>query len=75
MKTAALRLDSTRPFHYEGDHKLKTSDVFSSMYTSVKGVRRIARRRAVRVGLGEKGTFGGHEGESPEIPGQTVCSV
>jgi len=35
MKEATLQIDSTRPIHYEGDPKLKVSDVFSSMYTTV----------------------------------------
>jgi beta-galactosidase len=36
MKSAALKIDSTRPIHYEGDYKLKLSDVFSTMYTTPK---------------------------------------
>ncbi len=59
MKAAAVKLDSTRPFHYEGDHKLEISDVFSSMYSTVKSVERIARLKAVRVGLGEQGHLAG----------------
>ncbi|MFX1409178.1 MAG: glycoside hydrolase family 2 TIM barrel-domain containing protein [Promethearchaeota archaeon] len=36
MKEAALNIDPTRPIHYEGDYKLKVSDVFSTMYTTPK---------------------------------------
>ncbi|MFX1314953.1 MAG: glycoside hydrolase family 2 TIM barrel-domain containing protein [Promethearchaeota archaeon] len=36
MKQAALNIDPTRPIHYEGDYKLKVSDVFSTMYTTPK---------------------------------------
>lgn len=36
MKEAALNIDPTRPIHYEGDYKLKISDVFSTMYTTPK---------------------------------------
>ncbi len=55
MKSAALALDSTRPIHYEGDHKLDTSDLFSLMYAGVKTVRRIGRQKTVRVAIGEQG--------------------
>jgi beta-galactosidase len=34
MKQAALEIDSTRFFHYEGDIYLKTTDVISTMYPS-----------------------------------------
>ena len=53
MKEAALVLDQTRPIHYEGDHKLDTSDVFSLMYPNVKQVDRIGRRRSLRIGAEE----------------------
>ena len=49
MKSAARILDSTRPIHYEGDHRLDTSDIFSLMYPRVKDVDRIGRRKTVRV--------------------------
>ncbi len=55
MKKAALSLDSTRPIHYEGDHKLDISDLFSMMYATVKTVDRIGRGKSIRAGLGEKG--------------------
>jgi len=47
MRKSALALDSTRPIHYEGDHKLKYSDVFSLMYPHVKEVSRIGRGKAL----------------------------
>ncbi len=53
MKKAARSLDTTRPIHYEGDHKLDTSDVFSLMYPVVSAVERIGRGKAVRVARGE----------------------
>ena len=55
MKRAALALDATRPIHYEGDHRLDTSDVFSLMYPGVGTVDRIGRGRIVRVAPGERG--------------------
>jgi len=36
MKEEALKIDNTRPIHYEGDYELKISDVFSSTYTKPK---------------------------------------
>ena len=53
MKKAARALDTTRPIHYEGDHKLDTSDVFSLMYPVVSVVDRIGRGKSVRVARGE----------------------
>ncbi|MHA1299778.1 MAG: glycoside hydrolase family 2 TIM barrel-domain containing protein [Candidatus Helarchaeota archaeon] len=40
MKEAALKIDNTRPFHYEGDYELNESDVFSSMYTKPKDLEK-----------------------------------
>jgi beta-galactosidase len=54
MKEAALRIDHTRPIHYEGDHVLDTSDVFSMMYATVGNVNKIGQKKAARVGLGEE---------------------
>lgn len=34
MKEEAMKLDATRPFHYEGDRDLLVSDVLSMMYPS-----------------------------------------
>lgn len=34
MKKAILELDTTRPIHYEGDHREGLSDVYSMMYPS-----------------------------------------
>ncbi|MCK5248380.1 MAG: hypothetical protein KAJ98_00355, partial [Spirochaetaceae bacterium] len=55
MKSAALALDSTRPIHYEGDHKLDTSDLFSLMYAGVNTVKSVGRHKTVRVAVGEQG--------------------
>jgi beta-galactosidase len=43
MKNAALALDHTRPFHYEGDHFHIVSDVISTMYPSPKRLESIAK--------------------------------
>lgn len=53
MKEAAKRIDDTRPFHYEGDHVLDISDVFSMMYATVGAVNKIGHKRALRAGVGE----------------------
>ncbi|MFX1567857.1 MAG: glycoside hydrolase family 2 TIM barrel-domain containing protein [Promethearchaeota archaeon] len=45
MKDAALKIDSTRPIHYEGDYKLRVSDVFSTMYTTPKVLERFAQSK------------------------------
>ncbi len=48
MKEAALKIDATRPFHYEGDPKLEVSDVFSTMYTSTKKLAESGQLKKVR---------------------------
>ncbi len=55
MKSAALALDMSRPIHYEGDHKLDTSDFFSLMYSDVKLLKKIGRHKRVRVAQGDCG--------------------
>jgi beta-galactosidase len=50
MKEAALAIDATRPIHYEGDRRLKTSDVLSTMYPSPARLEKIARgQEAIRL--------------------------
>lgn len=59
MKKATKKIDKTRPIHYEGDHKLIYSDLFSMMYATVKQVNKIGNNKALSVGLGENtGIFG-----------------
>jgi len=60
MKEAAMALDDTRLFHYEGDYRLRSSDVFSLMYAGVKTVRDIGRRRLIMEAPGEMGRLFGH---------------
>ncbi|NVM34280.1 MAG: DUF4981 domain-containing protein [Candidatus Lokiarchaeota archaeon] len=48
MKEATIQIDSTRPIHYEGDPKLKVSDVFSSMYTTVDQLEKSGQLKRVR---------------------------
>lgn len=51
MKEAALSLDDTRPFHYEGDYDIGVSDVISRMYPTVELVERMGRREEIGVSL------------------------
>jgi len=53
MKKSALALDSTRPIHYEGDHRLKYSDVFSLMYPSIGVVSRVGKGKRLRAVLAD----------------------
>jgi len=48
MKDAALKIDSTRPIHYENDLDLKVSDVFSAMYFSPKKVEQIGNFEKIK---------------------------
>lgn len=54
MKEAALKLDATRPFHYEGDRDLQVSDVLSRMYPSLEKIDRIAHYRNIPITLKER---------------------
>ncbi|MHA1377355.1 MAG: glycoside hydrolase family 2 TIM barrel-domain containing protein [Candidatus Helarchaeota archaeon] len=51
MKDAALKIDPTRPIHYEGDYELKESDVFSMMYASPKMVEKVGQHKWVLTGV------------------------
>ncbi|MHA2307980.1 MAG: glycoside hydrolase family 2 TIM barrel-domain containing protein [Candidatus Heimdallarchaeaceae archaeon] len=48
MKEAALRIDSTRPFHYENDMNLKVSDVFSTMYFTPQKMEKVGKLETVK---------------------------
>ncbi len=54
MKEAALAIDDTRPFHYEGDHILDISDIFSMMYATPQQVERVGQGKTVRAGMLEQ---------------------
>lgn len=58
MKQAALSADDSKKIHYEGDHKLDTSDVFSMMYASVKTTRKILKNKSVRIAPADVKLFG-----------------
>lgn len=49
MKEAALRLDSTRQFHYEGDFDFTKSDVISRMYPSEDVVEKLGNRQDIEI--------------------------
>ena len=44
MKIATIKIDKTRPIHYEGDYDHKIPDVKSFMYLSPKNLERKAKR-------------------------------
>ncbi|NHJ85293.1 MAG: DUF4981 domain-containing protein [Asgard group archaeon] len=48
MKEVTLEIDNTRPIHYEGDHKLKVSDVFSTMYSTPKVLEKSGKLQIAR---------------------------
>ncbi len=48
MKAAMLKIDDSRPFHYEGDYNLETSDVFSRMYGSPMDFERVGDRKDLK---------------------------
>jgi beta-galactosidase len=50
MKAAALALDDTRPFHYEGDHNPAISDVVSRMYATAEQMARLGRHEPLTFG-------------------------
>ena len=48
MRAAAFEIDSTRPFHYEGDWNLVVSDVFSIMYPILENLEKIGNLKNIR---------------------------
>lgn len=57
MKSAALKADDSKKIHYEGDHKLDTSDVFSMMYAQVKTMEKILKGKTVHIAFGDVKLF------------------
>lgn len=51
MKRAALRLDDTRQFHYEGDFDLTKSDVISRMYPDEETMRKLGEKEPITISL------------------------
>jgi beta-galactosidase len=51
MKAAALELDDTRPFHYEGDHNPAISDVVSRMYATAEQMATLGRHEPLTFGV------------------------
>jgi beta-galactosidase len=48
MKEAALKIDPTRPIHYENDLELKVSDVFSTMYFTPQKMEKIGKFETIK---------------------------
>lgn len=51
MKQAALALDDTRQFHYEGDFDLTKSDVISRMYPVEETMRKLGEKEPITISL------------------------
>lgn len=51
MKEAALRLDDTRQFHYEGDFDFTKSDVISRMYPTEDVMKKLGNREPITISL------------------------
>ncbi len=51
MKQAALALDDTRQFHYEGDFDLTKSDVISRMYPDEETMRKLGNKEPITISL------------------------
>lgn len=51
MKKAALRLDSTRQFHYEGDFNFTKSDVISRMYPVEATMKKLCSKEPIEITL------------------------
>ncbi|NHJ39763.1 MAG: DUF4981 domain-containing protein, partial [Asgard group archaeon] len=49
MKEITNEMDHTRGIHYEGDHKVRISDVFSSMYTIPKALEESGKLKRART--------------------------
>ncbi|MCC8016847.1 MAG: hypothetical protein LIO43_05780, partial [Clostridiales bacterium] len=51
MKEAALELDDTRQFHYEGDFDLTKSDVISRMYPTEDIMKKLGNKEEIKITL------------------------
>lgn len=49
MKQAALKLDNTRPFHYEGDFDLTKTDVISRMYPLADTMEKLCKKEPITI--------------------------
>lgn len=51
MKEAALELDDSRQFHYEGDFDLTKSDVISRMYPTADVMEKLGNKQPITISL------------------------
>ncbi len=51
MKKAALALDDTRQFHYEGDFNMTKSDVISRMYPTADIMEKLGKKEPITISL------------------------
>jgi len=50
MKEATLKVDKTRPIHYEGDYEFNETDMFSSMYTPPRELELSLQHKPILLG-------------------------
>jgi beta-galactosidase len=73
MRKAAEVLDGSRPYHYEGDHFLKVSDVVSTMYPAPHRLEAIAKAEEPIRFSDAEGILGKVVG--PEVYGQAPVLI
>ncbi len=56
MKKAAIEIDKTRPFHYEGDQDLQVSDLLSRMYESPDFIEKTGNYNDIKISIINKFT-------------------
>ncbi len=49
MKKAALAIDNTRPFHYEGDRYFEVTDVYSRMYGTPSKLESVGKHKRIKA--------------------------
>ena len=54
MKEAALKIDKTRPIHYEGDYEFTETDLFSTMYTPPADLEKSLNYKTILLGAVKK---------------------
>lgn len=70
MKEAALKIDHTRPIHYEGDFDMSVSDVLSRMYPKVEMLDRLGNHQEIKISLIDRILNHYSEDNKPLKPGQ-----
>lgn len=72
MKQAALKLDSTRQFHYEGDFDFTKSDVISRMYPVESTMEKLCKKEPIEITLYDN-IANSLAADSKPIPKEAYC--